>query len=112
MSLFEAITKEEFESSGTSPLEGKPADRASVKNGRESVVPETTGVGVFDNTVDTGRSTITYPCNYCGHCETPDDCAWSHTCPKCGAPAGKIGFQTYCKTPTGGLTGLHAERWL
>jgi len=53
----------------------------------------------------------TIPCNYCGHCETPNDCAWAHECPKCGAPAGKIGFNTSCKTPTGGISGLHAERW-
>lgn len=54
----------------------------------------------------------TYPCEFCGHCETPNDCAWAHECPKCGAPAGKISTDSYCKTPTGGITALHAERWV
>jgi len=98
MSLFEVITKEEFESSGTSGLGIAEDDLLAVGSSGMAGEP---AHGVPE----------TYPCNYCGHCETPDDCAWAHTCPKCGAPAGKIGFQTYCKTPTGGITGLHAERW-
>jgi len=89
MSLFEVITKEEFdEASATTP----------------SVV-EDAGVGV-------GYClSPTYPCDFCGHCETPDDCAWAHVCPVCAAPAGMISTATYCRNTVGTLVSLHAERW-
>lgn len=60
---------------------------------------------------DNGTAPETFECDFCGHCSTPNECAWSRKCPVCGAPAGEISQQTYCKTPTGGITGLHAERW-
>ena len=89
MSLFEAITKEEFESSGVEDLNARLITYAD-----EDATPETS------------------PCTFCGHCETPDACAWSRECPKCHAPAGIITIHSMCKTPTGGIVGLHAERWL
>jgi hypothetical protein len=49
----------------------------------------------------------TFECLACGHCPNPGNCVQSVTCPKCGA-----GVSTLCKTPTGGLTGFHEERWL
>ena len=54
---------------------------------------------------------VTYPCNFCGHCETPNECAWSRECPVCSALAGKISEATYCRDGRGALTGLHQERW-
>lgn len=86
MSVFEIITEDEFKGSGT--VIAMPA-------GTDNIVPDV----------------LTYPCNFCGHCETPNDCAWSHTCPVCEAPAGVISVHSMCKTPTGGIVGIHAERW-
>lgn len=48
----------------------------------------------------------TFPCEYCGHCQSPFRCVWSVDCPRCNA-----GAREQCKTPTGGLEGLHVERW-
>ena len=87
MSVFEIIDEDEFKGSGA------PSPEA--------------GVGLEIDSLPT----VTYPCDFCGHCETPNDCAWSHTCPKCGAPAGVISVHSMCKTPTGGIVGIHAERW-
>lgn len=91
--LFEVISEDEFNAEQDSVT--------GVDNGEA-------GVGY----VPDGLPTDTYPCDFCGNCETPNDCAWAHTCPKCGAPPGRISTATYCKHPQGGIVGLHAERWL
>jgi hypothetical protein len=94
MSLFEVITKDEFDqASATIPP-----------------VVEDAGVGTVA-AADSLMAISTYPCTFCGHCETPDDCAWAHVCPKCAAPAGPISQATYCRNTIGTLVGLHAERW-
>ena len=105
MSVFEIITEDEFRSSGHVDRTVRTDEIPPLKCATEEW-PEA-GVGLEIDSLPT----VTYPCDFCGHCETPNDCAWSHTCPKCGAPAGVISVHSMCKTPTGGIVGIHAERW-
>ena len=44
-------------------------------------------------------------CDVCGCCETPNECVWSHECPKCGAGVGE-----QCRNGNR-LEKLHDERW-
>ena len=113
--LFEVITKDEFEkssafrSNGTSALnEGSGVGNDPVM-GAEQLSGAMGQAATPNDLPDLAPETFT--CDFCGHCETPNDCAWAHECPICHAPAGRISMTTYCKTPTGGIVGLHAERW-
>ena len=44
-------------------------------------------------------------CDVCGCCETPNECVWSHECPRCGAGVGE-----QCRNGNR-LEKLHDERW-
>ena len=106
--LFEIIDEDEFNKTQVPVPLNSVSLSGDVRHGADALasLQELEDAGVGDD-----AAAETYPCNFCGHCETPNDCAWAHECPKCGAPAGKISETTYCKTPTGGITGLHMERW-
>ena len=87
--LFEVITKEEFESSGAEALAPPIPSRRRMADWRE-----------------TAPEVVTYDCEFCGNCETPNNCAWSRECPVCKAQP-----KDYCHASDGRITGLHAERW-
>ena len=82
--MFEVITEDEFRNSGAVPP-------VTYSGESRSAAPEVT----------------THDCIFCGHCETPNECAWSRTCPVCSAPK-----MDYCKESDGRITGLHGERWI
>lgn len=115
MSAFEIITKEEFENSvKRRPLRGAERSAPGITSFPESGDPlfatgsRTSGdVGMSVTLPESGADQMfLQECTYCGWCLTPDDCAWSHTCPVCSADPG-----TYCLTTTGAQRSLHPERW-
>lgn len=70
---------------------------------RDVVSMSTFGIAGLNSVTD---HNLYSTCSVCGWCKTPEKCVASFQCPVCNAETG-----TLCKTPTGGLTGYHEERW-